>query len=164
MGTASGCRSWSNNRTRQGLPGPVKVRDRYAGLAAAVAAASTAAAITSTAAAAAAFTTLGAIAGRTGLSGADVERPTFAGAAVEGLDGCLAFRIGRHGDESEAAAAARIAVHDDLGTRHGAVGGEELGQTVVIDRPRQITDIEFHRYLESGADAPGMAPQRCRDG
>jgi hypothetical protein len=99
---------------------------------------------------------------------AHAQSTTFKVFSVKGVDGSFAFGIIGHGDETEAATATGFAIHHDFGSSNGAVRREHTGQAFVVDRPWQVTDVEFHRILASGANAPQVAlncalgePTRC---
>ena len=49
---------------------------------------------------------------------------------MKGLNGLLGFLGGAHGDEPEAAGAARHTVHHQVGLKNGAVGGERVLEIV----------------------------------
>jgi hypothetical protein len=73
------------------------------------------------------------------------------------LDGAIAFFSATHGDEAKAAAAAGFTVSYDFSANDGAMGGEEIGEFFILDRPREIADIEFHkepRFREEGVFHP----------
>jgi hypothetical protein len=111
---------------------------------------------TSTAASATAVTAAAAAAaaGLARLSFAYAQRTTFEVFAIERINRGLAFgRVG-HGDETESATAAGLTIHDNLGTGDRAMGCEHIGQAFVVDRPRQVADVEFHGILASGANTP----------
>jgi hypothetical protein len=92
----------------------------------------------------ASFTARGPVARLAGLGFADAQGAAVMLLTVECLDGCLTLgRIG-HGDETEAATAAGVSVHDDLGAGDGAVGREKGGQALIVDGPGKIADVEFH--------------------
>ena len=122
-------------------------------LAAALAAAVTTLAAAFTATTALAATEAAACAARTtwglGLGLADAQRPTVAISAVGRLDGFEAFLAVGHGDEPETTAASGVAIAHDFGAGDFAVLREEIGQALIIKRPWQVADIEFHRDLET---------------
>ena len=84
-----------------------------------------------------------------GLGLADAQRPTVAISAVGRLDGFEAFLAVGHGDEPETTAASGVAIAHDFGAGDFAVLREEIGQALIIKRPWQVADIEFHRDLET---------------
>jgi hypothetical protein len=108
----------------------------------AAATASAAAAAESTAAAGAASTGLT----RFGLTNGDCA--TVELVAVETGDCRLAFSVIVHGNEREAAAAAGVAIGDDLGAIDSAVRSEESREAFLGGRPGEISDVEFQTDLE----------------
>jgi hypothetical protein len=91
--------------------------------------ATTVAAAATTAAAATAATTTAAAAAIFAWPGfVDGERPPIVLFAVHSGNGRLGFFIGAHFDKAETFASARVAIHDDLGTLHGAVLTKDLVQ------------------------------------
>jgi len=157
----------TQNEATGGRPAGCKIErlTRYDSVTAAAAAAAAfttttaaAAAAAEAAAAAAAFTTTEAAARttaaaaaagsagsacRTGLGLANGQSAAAAILAVEGLDGLVRASFITHGDEAEAAAAAGVAVADDLGADNGAMGCEHAGELGIIDGPGEIADVEF---------------------
>lgn len=107
--------------------------------AAAAAVATTTAAAESTAAAAAA-------AGLAGFSSANGEGATALLRAVQTLDSGLPSGSVAHGDETEAAAATGLAIGDDLRALDVAKGSEETLKARVVDRPGEISNVEFQDY------------------
>jgi hypothetical protein len=105
--------------------------------AAATAAASSAAAIsTATATTTGAMRTL-----RAGLGFIDGQGSAIILRAVQGRNGRLGLLIAAHFDETEAFAAAGIAVADDLGRLHGSVRAKQFFQLRRSDVVAQIPDV-----------------------
>jgi hypothetical protein len=61
---------------------------------------------------------------------------------VQAFDGRAGGVVIRHFDEAEAFAAARIAIHDDLGATNGAEGRKQLFQAAVRDPITQISNVQ----------------------
>jgi hypothetical protein len=63
--------------------------------------------------------------------------------AVEGCDRGLGFFVAAHLDETEALAAARVAIINDLSRHHLTVLTKELLQLGTIDLIAQVPDIQL---------------------
>ena len=61
--------------------------------------------------------------------------------AMQGVDGALAFFGAAHGDESKTAGAARFAIHDHVGFRHGAMLSEKLVQVLLGGLEGKISHV-----------------------
>jgi hypothetical protein len=109
--------------------------------AAAAAAAVAAAAATTTAAAAAVAAAAAAAARLTRTCLVNGDRTATDLGAVELLDGRSAFAVVGHFNESEAAGTSSLAIHDDVYTRDGPVGLEELLKLCLGGLKREISDV-----------------------
>jgi hypothetical protein len=109
-----------------------------AATATAISTTATAAAVTATAAATAATT-----AAETFLRSRFVDRQRAAAEllAVERIDGCFGFAVGRHFNKAKPFALAGLAIADDLGRGDLAVLAEHFLQLRTIDTVGQITDV-----------------------
>src|SRR5262249_42012054 len=100
-----------------------------------------------------------------GLGLIDRQGPALERLVIERLDGRLGLVRGGHLNEAEAAGAAGIAVHDDLGPSHGAVALEELQQVVGRAAPGEIAHVDVRHTEEpfrAGGNVPRSPPTACR--
>jgi hypothetical protein len=106
-----------------------------------VAAAATAAAPESTTAAAAAALLFAGF--------VDDQTSAFKRMTVQCADGILGCVSDRHGHEPETARTARLAIGDDAGIGHFAMGAEQLGELGVGRSPGQVADIDLggHQFI-----------------
>jgi hypothetical protein len=88
-----------------------------------------------------------------GLGFVDGQGPAAQVGAVEGVDGGIAPV--RHFDETEAAGAAGLTVHDDLRRGHGAVRLERRAERVRSRVEREIADVQI---LTHGHPSSLVAP------
>src|SRR5690606_23724698 len=72
---------------------------------------------------------------------ADLERAAVEVRSVHGLGGLLRFGIGRHLDEAEALALARVAIRDQGDRVNGAACGKCLAQRALGGGVRQVADV-----------------------
>src|SRR5260221_11978587 len=73
---------------------------------------------------------------------ADAQRATREILAIQPLDGGLSLRIGAHGNETEAAGAVRIPIHDDLDGRDRAALLKDFLQFGFGGLIREVGDVE----------------------
>src|SRR5262249_27124879 len=79
------------------------------------------------------------------------DRATIEQRAVHCLHGCGALIICFHLEEGEAAAAARLAIHDDFRGGNGAELRERFRQTLRRDRIGQVAHKQFTTHSRLGA-------------
>src|SRR5262249_50311968 len=117
--------------------------------AAAAAVTATAAAVATATAVAAAVATTAAATRRLRLRFADLDLTAVERRTVQRLDRRLRFAVGRHLDEAEAFALARVAVRDEVDRLDGAVRAERGAHRGVSRRIRKIADVEFSAHVPS---------------
>ena len=119
-------------------------------------------AASATATAAAAVTTAAATAAARvvfpGLGFVHGERTTIVFLVVQAVDCGLCFRIGRHFDEAEAFAAARVTILDDLSAGHLAEGAEHRFEIGAARAIRQISYVQPLTHTNSPANKHCLGP------
>jgi hypothetical protein len=79
----------------------------------------------------------------------DDQTSAFKRMTVQCADGILGCVSDRHGHEPETARTARLAIGDDAGIGHFAMGAEQLGELGVGRSPGQVADIDLggHQFI-----------------
>ena len=87
--------------------------------------------------------------------------------AVQGIHGFLGFFLGAHGDESEAAGPAAVAIGHEVGFENGAVRGESVLEIVFGGVEGEISNKQFiihavllSSFLESPAASESVPDHR----
>ena len=77
--------------------------------------------------------------------------------AVQTANRGLRFLVGRHLDETEAFAPARVAVRNDLGALNGAILRKQFLQLLAIHRVAQMSNVQLlaHLGISCGQIPPG---------
>jgi hypothetical protein len=71
------------------------------------------------------------------------EVPPVQAGAIQGSHGFLGFFLGTHGDESESAGPAAVAIGHEIGFENGAMRGESVLQIVFGSVEGEISDKQF---------------------
>jgi hypothetical protein len=71
------------------------------------------------------------------------EVPPVQAGAIQGIHGFLGFFLGAHGDESESARAAAVAIRHEIGFEDRAVRGESVLQIIFGGVEGEISDKQF---------------------
>ncbi len=79
-----------------------------------------------------------------GLGFVDGQVTAVDGLAVQRVDGSLAFLRVAHGDETEAAGALGLAIHDEMGFHDFAVLVEECGEVLFSGLEGKVSYVQFH--------------------
>src|SRR5262249_23302398 len=83
--------------------------------------------------------------------------------AGQGLDGGLGLLVGAHLDEAAAPRPARLAVPDDLGRLHRAVGLEHPLQLAAVHVEGQVAHVQLLAHLGLRGKGAGRPPGPCLD-